>query len=1491
MQYRPLRSVTLAAIATLISFSLLASSCAGTSNQHRAASASLGNPVDLAALPAAEGSGQRSPSWFGAELTPSSWVSTSLSPSLVVPGVSGAWTFTLSDLSDGTSAFGTRTYAEVGASTRLPSGLLEPGNTYVWTATSPGQQTVGGTFTVDLQMLDSQDVDSTGGVGVLLASGEATFAWSSHTMQSLGGPVGVTLRYAASNVTTPGVPAGWQLTSSSGSPYRSVILRPDGSAGLVSQNGQVSSYRQGAGSSWNPVKLSGDGLNTNGIAPVLLRNVDGSWSVTSKSSTAKFVDTDGDGIANLTEISADGAPMLQQTWERGLLRSVTDPVSKRSIQLSYGGESCPKQGTGFVAAPEGMLCQVKFWDGSTSAFSYVSLNDGTASIARLTDFPEAEDEGASVADVAYDEVGRIARTRSPLVAAAAASSIVGTDDDQFWTAVRYQPDGRVASVTGAAPAPGAQRCTRSYFNEGTRSWVSDSCLGKEVGSVTFDGTTFFPLVVTSVTGQSTRYTWDFPTGELLSKVDETDRVTTNVFENGNLIQTNGPSRDLLQAQIVERSYDQTYSGTDEAVAMRGLDVTYWPSATDRGAAAVQELGPTLDGKLVGDLTINWQSSPAKNRSGGWSALMSGGLTVTTPGSYSFASGNTDARLRVANVACEDGGCRDIQLPAGPVSLRVEVESDSPQASIDLTWSGPDTGGTFQSIPTDRLHPQYGYSTETKVVDTNAIAANAESSSRSLYANPSKGIVTGVANGAGMVSTTTYEENGWNRPVSSQLPAGNRVAQTWWGDTESATAPCPGAKGAVQGGAIKQTITPGPNGGSGPSAQQWYSAAGAVRAVQLAGGSTQCLTYDRAQRVVKIAAQGFGETSTIETTFGFGGNPLVTSSTETQGSTVTTSLVEVDLAGREVRSVDRFGIETLTTYDPRTGGVATTTSTPPGSASVVRKYAYDEFGRATTTSIDGRVVSAIRYGDFGLPVAVTYGNGAVSNFAIDPHNNLVGITTSAAGGTWASSRVLSSAGITSSSTVSAEGKSSTFGYVHDADGRLSKISLSAGLVPESRTWAYTYDANSNRTSQLTSTNGAATGSYSYTYDSADRLVSSDDPAVVGGIEYDDRGNATKVGPDSLTYDPANLLVAATDGTTTVRYQRSVSGSIIGKTTETPTESTTVQFGAGGFVLNDQGTPTANITSLPGDVQLTHVLGATPKSEWVITTVRGDRFVTLDDAGTRVGEVSVFTPFGEQVLGTAVVNASQPDLTWKASEGNETIPLRTGIVAMGQRVYVPALGRFVQVDPVVGGSANGYDYANQDPTSFTDPSGNRDSSTMDWLGVALVAVASAGVGLLIPASAGRGIGMVIGAVAGVIIGGINFAVQYLTGGDLTIAAGSVAVGLLAGVVASGVSFKAKWAKMTKTSSAQDVVAVASADVLGDIERASAAFPAERAKWEEILRPRTVSIRRSGAVSRANSEAAISMELRSSSPPRLAPSLGLDENFDALAHVDKYGSTCGW
>jgi hypothetical protein len=50
------------------------------------------------------------------------------------------------------------------------------------------------------------------------------------------------------------------------------------------------------------------------------------------------------------------------------------------------------------------------------------------------------------------------------------------------------------------------------------------------------------------------------------------------------------------------------------------------------------------------------------------------------------------------------------------------------------------------------------------------------------------------------------------------------------------------------------------------------------------------------------------------------------------------------------------------------------------------------------------------------------------------------------------------------------------------------------------------------------------------------------------------------------------------------------------------------------------------------------------------------------------------------------------------------LPSGVIAMGARSYIPQLGRFLQTDPVPGGSANPYAYTASDPVNQTDLSGD-------------------------------------------------------------------------------------------------------------------------------------------------------------------------------------------
>jgi len=1401
-----MRRLTISVVAIGLSLALMASACSSSDSSRNAAAGEAGDPTTLAALPAGTGSGERVPMYFGAVVTPNSWVSSSLSPTLSVPGATGAWTFTLSDLSDGKSAFGTRTYAESGTSARVPLGAgLEQGKVYTWKATSAGQDAVGGSFTVDLQMPGVQEVDSVGGVNVSLSSGEASIAWSSHAVGALPGSVGFGVQFQASNEAEPGMPAGWSLQAASSFPYTRLNQWPDGSVGLIGTNGTVANYREGAGGSFNPVQLGTSDLNANGLAPVLMKNANGTFSVTTKSATAVFALEGDSGAGYLSSVSGKDNPMLGQKWSGGRIQSVSDPVSGREITFVYGGGDCPKPASGFIAAPNGMLCQVKFWDGSTSAVYYVDVPGLGASIGRLVDYPEAKGDGASVFDIAYDAAGRVARTRSPLVASAAASNVIGSDDSQFWTALTYTPEGKVESMTEPAPTAGAARCARSYIYASAQSTsVTDSCFGGQIKSIVFDPTTFFTISATNSSGFELRNEWDFASGQLLSSTDYSGLTTVNRYEGGNIVQSWGPTKGAISnSQTTLREYDESFEGAADGIAMKGLDVTYWPSESDAGANGVQELGPRTGDVLAPSLTVNWTKSPAGN-SGGWSGLMTGSLDVKTEGTYKIASGNTNAKVRVNNVLCVDGACDALPLGKGANQLRIDLSSATAAASMDVTWAGPDTGGLSQSIPVDALRPGYGYMTTTKVNDPNVVNAVAENVSKSSYLEPATGRVSSRVNQAGSKMTFAYEggnagKGGWSRQTSVTSAIGASYTYAYWGDKESAKSACPGAKAANQGGGAKMTSAPGADGGQGPTTTKWINASGSVVAAQLPGGVLTCSTFGPAGQTLSIELIGMGTTYKSTNTFAVGGNPLIMESTETIGTVSTTTRTESDLLGRTVRTVDRYGIESRIVYDVRTGNVASTTITAPGVAPVIASNTYDSKGALASNAVDGRTVSTFTYNPDGTARSIAYGNGVTMTTAFNEQNRLVNSAWSTPSGRFANSREISAGGNVSAETLEAPTGTSTFSYVHDSNGRLSQATVTAGLVPAAKSWQWTFDDASNRLTQRMTTNGAENVDYTYAYNRASQLTSTTDPAASGGITYDAQGNALTVGPDSFTYDKANNVVSATDGTVTVNYERDFAGAVIAKATVGGPSAGTIRYSSTGVLLDADSKAYALTYSLDGGVNVTKALTPGAATRWQFTGINGDLFFTTDDAGAVQGSAQAFDPYG-QVLTTP--NAPQPTLpstTWEAGTGNESESLKTSYQLMGARVYIPALGRFAQLDPKVGGSANGYDYVNQDPVNFSDPTGNESES---WLFTGVTGAVAFVVGALIAPARGALVGVLVGAIAGAALTGLSHAIEYAVTGQTEFSITRLGISILAGAVGGGIVGRVRWAKAQNTSVSDDL-----------------------------------------------------------------------------------------
>lgn len=60
---------------------------------------------------------------------------------------------------------------------------------------------------------------------------------------------------------------------------------------------------------------------------------------------------------------------------------------------------------------------------------------------------------------------------------------------------------------------------------------------------------------------------------------------------------------------------------------------------------------------------------------------------------------------------------------------------------------------------------------------------------------------------------------------------------------------------------------------------------------------------------------------------------------------------------------------------------------------------------------------------------------------------------------------------------------------------------------------------------------------------------------------------------------------------------------------------------------------------------------------------------------------------------------------AGRWDKQLDTSANMIQMGARPYDPTLGRFLSVDPIDGGSLNGYDYATQDPINGYDLDGTK------------------------------------------------------------------------------------------------------------------------------------------------------------------------------------------
>lgn len=478
--------------------------------------------------------------------------------------------------------------------------------------------------------------------------------------------------------------------------------------------------------------------------------------------------------------------------------------------------------------------------------------------------------------------------------------------------------------------------------------------------------------------------------------------------------------------------------------------------------------------------------------------------------------------------------------------------------------------------------------------------------------------------------------------------------------------------------------------------------------------TTTITYDGAGRVWKQRIESTVGTPVQETTTAYGLFSGLPTQVSTPSGTITTAY---DNAGRITSYTDADGVTSTTTYDnlnrPVTtnDGKGTQTRTYDPNTGLVSQLVDSHAGTFTASyDADGRIVSK------GYP------NGMVAETTYDEAGSPVRLkytktTNCSSNCTWIDEQV--------SESVHGQWRThswelSSQEYTYDQAGRLTQVQddvHAPAAVAGCTIRAYQFDANSNRTQMTTKAPGAggacqpgAAGTQKgYSYDSADRLTGT-------GVTYDAFGRMTAIpaqysGGGALSYSyhvNDQVRTISQDGVSKTytldpmgRQRQTVVGD--GTThTETLHYSGSSDSTSWTRITNAQAQEVSWERTIEGiDGDLAAIRTHDSQGDQTILQLSNLHGDTIATASTDPQAAALLTRFETDEYGNPRQTTSRRH-GWLGAKQRRT-ELASGVVQMGVRSYVPAAGRFTSHDPIVGGSANAYDYGAGDPVNNIDTSG--------------------------------------------------------------------------------------------------------------------------------------------------------------------------------------------
>ncbi|WP_246156794.1 DNRLRE domain-containing protein [Streptomyces xiamenensis] len=1019
----------------------------------------------------------------------------------------------------------------------------------------------------------------------------------------------------------------------------------------------------------------------------------------SGSVTGSFTLTDSEGtVTEFTRSAPDATTWpVSSTLLDGLTGSTTTVVSE-AVTVDGKQEARPKRVIAPNSAANAAICAatpstkgcraLEFIYGEATTATDSTLGDyrGRLKEIRLwsTEHGAANATAKTVTAYAYDSKGRLRESWNPLII------------PLLKTSYTYDEDGRVTQVT----PPGELPWNLVYGQAGNSATTGEGMLLKVTRPALKPGTT------QEVQGQA---------------------VTTVVYD----VPLTGSRAPHAMGATEVRAWGQTDQPTDAtavfpadaaATSHTGGDL----SRTDYKRATIAYLG--VSGRQVnvaepGDHITTTEydrfgnsvrNLTAANRSVALGAGAQDRTALNALGIRDLPSAERAELLSTRSIYNESGTRLIEEL--GPIH-RIELTKDLTEGTTVRVPSGTSVAARkWTVLEYDGDRPTNGSATVrdqvTKVtvgsqVREHLVVQGEIRESQFVY-DWVKGLpVRTIQDPNGLALTSVKEYDAKGRTIMEQLPGSSSAAAStqvnaYWSATGSG--PCAGRPEwtdlICSAGPAGEVSDPGSHPAQMPTTTYEYDFWGNVTAeITKANGVTRTssTTHDSAGRPTATTVTGGIGQALPSTTTEYAsstGREITTSSAD--AGTITR---EYDALGRQISYTDADGGNTRAEYDLLDRPVRISDSSP---STVTYSYDTDSEPRGLPIGITDSVAGTFR---------ATYNpDGAISTEEL-PGGFRLNITRNSLGEE--TNRIYSRDAVTVYSdgiTRSAHGQATSHAgwshqsYRYDAVGRLVGVDDTYATVCAHR--AYTFDARANRVSLVSAsgtpgsdcpTGGGTT--VTSVYDSGDRIVDA-------GYVYDAFGRTTSLpGGVTLGYYTSDLVYRQiADGQ---RQTWDVDPNLRRRATTTESASGSTWTGAvksinhyGGdddiprWTIENTATGemTRNVTSLSGD--LAAVTGKTNGTTLMFSNIHGDVALELPLAAE-----SAPTALDYDEYGNHRANQERPRYSWLGSKQRTTEPT-AGLSLMGSRLYNPASGRFLSVDPVFGGSANAYEYCNADPINCYD-----------------------------------------------------------------------------------------------------------------------------------------------------------------------------------------------